>query len=66
MRVASIALRGAKANSVSNSATISSDGRYVAFGSVATSFHPDDTDATGDVFVRDLQAQRRTVHVRAP
>jgi Tol biopolymer transport system component len=36
--------------------SISSDGRYVAFDSVATDFVPGDTNGHSDVFVRDLQS----------
>lgn len=34
---------------------ISDDGRFVAFGSVASDLVANDTNATGDVFVRDLK-----------
>jgi len=37
----------------SGSPSISGDGRYVAFSSVATNLVPDDTNGTSDVFVRD-------------
>ena len=33
----------------------SADGRHVAFASMATNLHPEDTDQTVDVFVKDLQ-----------
>ena len=39
----------------------SADGRYVAFASMATNLHPEDTDQTVDVFVKDLQTG--TVHL---
>jgi Tol biopolymer transport system component len=35
--------------------SISADGRYVAFASDASNLVPDDTNGTGDVFVRDMQ-----------
>lgn len=38
-------------------AAISSDGRYVAFGSAASNLVPGDTYGTYDVFVRDRQTQ---------
>ena len=44
---------------------ISPGGRFVAFDSNASNLHPDDTDATGDVFVRDLQAGTTTLISRA-
>ena len=43
----------------------SGDGRYVAFHSNATNLSPDDTDATSDLFVRDLQTQTTTLVSRA-
>jgi Tol biopolymer transport system component len=45
---------GAKGNGNSDDPSISADGRYVPFSSVASNLHPDDTDATTDVFVRDV------------
>jgi Tol biopolymer transport system component len=47
---------GALADGPSDIASISADGRYVAFSSVATNLVADDTNAASDVFVRDLQA----------
>ena len=38
----------------SGSPWLSADGRYVAFGSVATIFVEHDTNDTGDIFVRDM------------
>jgi len=43
-----------KANGASTGASMSADGRYVAFDSAATNLHPDDGDAATDVFVRDM------------
>ena len=47
---------GAQGNAESSINTISSDGRYVAFMSVATNLVAGDTNGKLDVFVRDLQA----------
>jgi Tol biopolymer transport system component len=46
----------AKGNDFSLVASLSADGRYVAFRSLATNMHPSDTDALNDVYVRDLLA----------
>jgi hypothetical protein len=43
----------AQADDDSDSASISADGRYVAFVSQATGLAPGDTNGMGDVFVRD-------------
>ena len=56
---------GVKGNDVSLQPSISADGRLVAFDSPATNLHPDDADAIGDVFVRDLQADTTTLVTRA-
>jgi hypothetical protein len=56
---------GAKANGFSDTPAISADGRFVAFHSVASNLDPADGDATGDVFVRDLQANTITLVSRA-
>ena len=42
-------------NGASEGASISADGRYVAFVSRARNLHPDDTDGRRDVYVRDLR-----------
>jgi len=47
---------GAGANGNSSAATVSSDGRYVAFESSATNLDPADTGGDEDVFVRDRVA----------
>ena len=47
--------RGAHGKGASEGASISADGRYVAFVSRARNLHPDDTDGRRDVFVRDLR-----------
>ncbi len=46
---------GKELNGASIDGAISADGRYVAFSSEATNAVPDDTNAPGNVFVRDLQ-----------
>ena len=53
----SVADGGGNANNNSDSAAISSDGRYVAFASDATDLLPAGTDTNGvtDIFRRDLQ-----------
>ena len=45
-----------EANSDVDSLAISRDGRFVAFGSMASNLVPNDTNNVGDVFVRDRQA----------
>jgi len=45
---------GAQANGESNSAAITSDGRYVAFASLANNLTSSDLNAASDVFVKDL------------
>jgi Tol biopolymer transport system component len=45
---------GANGNLESFLPSISADGRFVAFDSLATNLHPDDTDTAFDVFVRDV------------
>ena len=55
----SVANSGGQANSsssVAGSTVISADGRFVAFGSVATNLVTGDTNGSTDVFVRDRQA----------
>jgi Tol biopolymer transport system component len=55
MTRASVGTSGA-ANGGSSFASISADGRYVAFDSDATNLVAGDTNGTTDIFVRDLQA----------
>ena len=55
---------GTKANNHSVGSAISANGRFVAFDSVATNL-PDDSDATHDVWVRDLQQNTTTLVSRA-
>ena len=56
---------GVKGNGESFSVAISDDGRWVVFESGATNLSPDDTDATRDLYVRDLQANTTTLVTRA-
>ncbi len=51
----SISTNGTVGNGASGSATMTPDGRYVAFSSAATNLVVGDTNAITDVFVRDLQ-----------
>ncbi len=53
---ASVSSTGAQADQDSNDASISDDGRFVAFTSRATNLVPNDTNGTYDIFVRDLQS----------
>ena len=50
---ASLASDGTQANGYSEVAGLSADGRHVAFDSWATNLVTDDTNARGDIFVRD-------------
>jgi Tol biopolymer transport system component len=52
----SVTSAGAQANGDSSEASISADGRYVAFQSLATNLVPNDSNGQQDIFVRDLQA----------
>ena len=52
---------GPAANSDSGHATISADGRFVAFHSSATNLSANDVNGGTDVFVRDLQAGTTTL-----
>jgi len=56
---------GIQGNSLSNLASISTDGRYVAFLSSASNLVPGDTNGTWDIFVHDHQTgvtERVSVH----
>ena len=44
---------GSQANDRSDSPSLSSDGRYVAFSSLASNFIDDDNNATYDIYVKD-------------
>jgi hypothetical protein len=54
---ASLASDGTQANEASILPSISTDGRYVAFTSLATNLVPSDTNNARDVFVKDLSTQ---------
>lgn len=49
----SVGAGGAQANGGSSSPTVSADGRYVAFDSIATNLTPLDNNSQRDIFVRD-------------
>lgn len=51
----SLAADGSEADGSSFFASISDDGRFVAFHSEAANLHPDDTDDVADIFVKDRQ-----------
>jgi Tol biopolymer transport system component len=57
----SIATNGLPADAMSFDPAISSDGRYVAFTSMADNLVPGDTNEDQDVFVRDVQAGTTTL-----
>ncbi len=52
----SVASNETAANSDTDNLAISGDGRFVAFASIASNLVPNDTNAVGDVFVRDRQS----------
>jgi len=54
-RRVSVASGGTQANSASLEASLSADGRYVAFSSFATTLVAGDTNGASDVFVHDRQ-----------
>jgi Tol biopolymer transport system component len=56
----SVATDGTQANNPSYLPSISDDGRYVAFYSIATNLVPDDTNGRSDVFVHDRQTGETT------
>src|SRR5215212_9991629 len=53
----SVSSSGDQANSSSGTGQISSDGRYVIFGSSATNLVADDTSTRFDIFVHDRQTE---------
>lgn len=57
----SVAAAGGEALGASGSPSISSSGRYVAFGSDASDLVPDDSNGVPDVFVRDRTAGTTTL-----
>jgi Tol biopolymer transport system component len=54
-RLVSAAASGGPGNQTSHSASISSDGRFVAFASMASNLGPADDNRLSDIYVRDLQ-----------
>ncbi len=58
---ASVGDTGQQANGSSTNASISADGRYVAFNSAASNLVPADTNGVADIFVRDLVAGTTTL-----
>jgi putative transposon-encoded protein len=56
----SVASDGTQANGFSDFGHISADGRFVVFRSDATNLVPGDTNAVGDIFVRDRQGNTTT------
>jgi Tol biopolymer transport system component len=59
VRVA-VGFDGSPANGTAHGASLSADGRVVAFYSGATNLVPDDTNGVNDVFVRDLDTGTTT------
>jgi hypothetical protein len=57
--------KGANSNLTSQLASISADGRFVAFMSAATNIHPADVDSVADIYVRDLQTDTTILVSRA-
>src|SRR4051812_45234836 len=49
----SVSTTGAEANGASRDPSISADGRFVVFSSLATNLVADDTNGVADVFLRD-------------
>jgi hypothetical protein len=60
MRI-SVARGGGQANGANRTASITADGRYVAFDSVASNLVPGDDNGRSDVFVRDLRTATTTL-----
>jgi WD40-like Beta Propeller Repeat len=56
----SVSTAGQQANGSSSGASISFDGRFVAFGSSASNLVPNDTNNAFDIFVRDRDANQTT------
>jgi len=52
----SVNASGQEANGTCDIASMSADGRFVAFGSLASNLVPGDTNGVYDIFVRDLSA----------
>ncbi|HEX3318105.1 MAG TPA: hypothetical protein VHR88_08805 [Solirubrobacteraceae bacterium] len=60
-----MASTGAPGDGDSKSPSVSADGRFVAFASEGDNLSPDDSDATTDVYVRDLVLDTTTLVSRA-
>jgi Tol biopolymer transport system component len=60
-RLVSATEKGAAGNHISHSASISGDGRMVAFVSMASNLGPSDDNRLSDVYVRDLQTGALTL-----
>lgn len=56
MDLVSVSSSGAQGNGLSTDASVSADGRYVAFLTSATNLAPNDTNGASDVLVRDRVA----------
>ena len=56
----SVSSAGEEANNASSVPTISRDGRYVVFESLATNLAPNDTNGTTDIFVHDRATRTTT------
>jgi Tol biopolymer transport system component len=59
--LASVGVGGVQGDAESRQGSISADGRYVAFNSLASNLVPGDDNGQPDVFVRDLWRGRTTV-----
>ena len=57
----SVSSQGVQGNGISYSPSISADGRFVAFRSLATNLVPGDTNGKVDVFVRELHGNETTL-----
>lgn len=62
LQLVSVSLNGTPGNGSSDGATVSSDGRFVAFASTASDLVRPDTNNVQDVFVRDME-EGKTVRV---
>ncbi|MGH2753697.1 MAG: hypothetical protein ACRDLB_04625 [Actinomycetota bacterium] len=62
----SISSEGDEANGPSDDASVSADGRFVAFSSGATNLVPNDTNEGWDVFLRDLRRERTILISQGP
>jgi uncharacterized repeat protein (TIGR01451 family) len=60
-KLVSVSSAGAQGNNHSGTPTISADGRYVAFGSLASNLISFDINNVGDIFLRDLKTGKTTL-----